>query len=386
MIRLQLLPELAKKIIHEVESVMTEQLIVVGGQGIIIASTDKNRIGSFHEGATIVMKSGHKLYISDEDAKRLKGVKPGINLPIYYNKKVIGVIGITGTPSVVEPYAELLRRMTELIIREAQQKEKEEWETRGLEAFFYEWIHIQDVDQEFIDRGQILGVSVEIPYICVLFQVDVHHRDEVLREAQSLMTDFFQRSFERDPTDFFIRWGNGQFILIKNAKNNNSPTKLSRELAKWHQYFKKHYGINLAVGVGKTFEPFKMNHTYNEAKKALKVAQKHLEIVYYENLLLDIVLEEISAKTRQEFIDRILSEIQSDQELLETIHIYYKHQLSIKDSADALHIHINTLHYRLNQIKELTGINPKCPEGITLFLIALSLLKLDNHSINQDPN
>lgn len=80
---------------------------------------------------------------------------------------------------------------------------------------------------------------------------------------------------------------------------------------------KKHYGINLAVGVGKTFEPFKMNHTYNEAKKALKVAQKHHEIVYYENLLLDIVLEEISAKTRQEFIDRILSEIQSDQELLE---------------------------------------------------------------------
>ncbi len=140
----------------------------------------------------------------------------------------------------------------------------------------------------------------------------------------------------------------------------------------------------MAVGVGKTIEPFKMNHTYNEAKKALKVAQKHHEIVYYEDLLLDIVLEEISVKTKHEFINRILSEIQSDQELLETIRVYYKKQLSIKDSADALHIHINTLHYRLNQIKELTGINPKCPEGITLFLIALSLLKLDNHPINED--
>lgn len=82
---------------------MTEHLIVVNGQGIIIASTDKNRIGSFHEGATLVMKSGHRLHITERDAKRLKGVKPGINLPIYYNKKVIGVIGITGTPSVVEP-------------------------------------------------------------------------------------------------------------------------------------------------------------------------------------------------------------------------------------------------------------------------------------------
>ncbi|TMN21722.1 hypothetical protein FFL34_06035 [Lentibacillus cibarius] len=38
-----------------------------------------------------------------------------------------------------------------------------------------------------------------------------------------------------------------------------------------------------------------------------------------------------------------------------------------------MHIHINTLYYRLKQIKEMTGINPKEAEGTTLFYIGLCL-------------
>ncbi len=47
-----------------------------------------------------------KLYISKKEAADLKGVKPGINLPISYQGDIIGVIGITGTPEAVEPFAD----------------------------------------------------------------------------------------------------------------------------------------------------------------------------------------------------------------------------------------------------------------------------------------
>ncbi|MEK1832198.1 helix-turn-helix domain-containing protein [Priestia megaterium] len=41
----------------------------------------------------------------------------------------------------------------------------------------------------------------------------------------------------------------------------------------------------------------------------------------------------------------------------------------VEKTAFDLHIHINTLHYRLKQMKELTDIDPKSVKGITLFTL-----------------
>lgn len=48
---------LASKIISEVQQAMKEDIILVDTKGIIISSTEKSRIGTFHEGATIVIKT-----------------------------------------------------------------------------------------------------------------------------------------------------------------------------------------------------------------------------------------------------------------------------------------------------------------------------------------
>jgi carbohydrate diacid regulator len=42
-------PELAEKIVKEVQKLMAEEIIVVNTDGIIMASTNQDRIGTFHE-------------------------------------------------------------------------------------------------------------------------------------------------------------------------------------------------------------------------------------------------------------------------------------------------------------------------------------------------
>src|SRR5690625_2537412 len=111
---MRLVSKLANKIINEVKTLTTENIIVINQEGIIIASTDQTRVGLAHEGSRIVMDTKRKLYITHQMASELEGVKPGINLPIFFKSEVIGVIGITGIPTDVEPFAELIRRMTEL--------------------------------------------------------------------------------------------------------------------------------------------------------------------------------------------------------------------------------------------------------------------------------
>lgn len=46
-----LFPDLANKIVREVRRLITENIIIINIQGVIIASTDTERIGQFHEGA-----------------------------------------------------------------------------------------------------------------------------------------------------------------------------------------------------------------------------------------------------------------------------------------------------------------------------------------------
>ncbi len=66
-------------------------------------------MGVVDEGAFLVCQEKQKRIITKEDEGKLKGVKAGINLPVFFHGDVIGVIGITGDPANVSPYGELLK-------------------------------------------------------------------------------------------------------------------------------------------------------------------------------------------------------------------------------------------------------------------------------------
>ncbi|MFC0473580.1 PucR family transcriptional regulator [Halalkalibacter kiskunsagensis] len=65
-----------------------------------------------------------------------------------------------------------------------------------------------------------------------------------------------------------------------------------------------------------------------------------------------------------------LAKLMDEPDLLSTLQAYFDHQLSIKATASSLHIHINTLHYRLKRVQELSGCSIKETKGlVTLFIV-----------------
>ena len=89
---------------------LTEEIIIAQTNGTIIAATDPARVGQFHEGAYLTSVEGQKRILTKDDQQHMKGVKAGINLPIYFKQEVIGVIGMTGDPVHVSPFGEILRK------------------------------------------------------------------------------------------------------------------------------------------------------------------------------------------------------------------------------------------------------------------------------------
>ena len=372
-----LLPELAVKIVREVEQVLAEEIIVVDTEGIIIASTENNRIGSFHEGAYSVIKTADKLYIDDQLAQSLEGVRVGINMPIIFNSSVIGVIGITGQPRVVEPFAEIIRKMTELIIQEAYYSQQLEWKTRGLESFFYEWVNSKDIDADFLERGRMLGVPVDRRHVCCLLQIDDGSLNSTEADwIQRDLFDLFRQFFTRED-DLIIRWGQGRYLLLKSCGMEINREQMTYLLGELQRSFQYKYDAVLYAGIGKTIGTTVIEQSYKEAKKALKVAQKKNHIIFYEDLMLEVVLEEVPVDMQQEFVNRILGPLMGQEDLIETIRMYIRQNQSIKKTAEQLHLHINSLHYRLNQIRQLTGIDPKETEGLVLYYLAINFYGVD---------
>ena len=101
-----------------------------------------------------------------------------------------------------------------------------------------------------------------------------------------------------------------------------------------------------------------MNLSYEQALQALSVSLE-TKIVFNEDLRLEMCLQDISAETREQFLKRTIENLLSSPELMHTLRLFIDYNQSYKQTAQQLHIHINTLHYRLKKIEEYTGLDPK---------------------------
>lgn len=103
---------------------------------------------------------------------------------------------------------------------------------------------------------------------------------------------------------------------------------------------------------------------------------EHDQIIDYKHVLFSKVLYELSDTKRQDII-QVYHDIYPvhllNEELTETIHGFFTHNLNITDTANALFLHRNTLVYRLNKIHTLTHLDIRQFDDATKMKILLSL-------------
>ena len=143
----------ATDLIREISSVIDYDINIMDENGIIMASTDPLRPGQFHEGAHLVIKENLRelpVYYDDEYA----GCKKGINLPLFSDDNIIGVVGITGEVSETSRYARIIKKVTEILVKDfetIQQKDKKE---HARMLFISNWINDELDDPDHLAENQ----------------------------------------------------------------------------------------------------------------------------------------------------------------------------------------------------------------------------------------
>lgn len=151
-------PKFAQSLVDIVASELKKNVNITDDRGVILASFSKERVGQVHEAAAQRLTSGNiqEFSVSAEDEVRFRGVRRGVNVPIIFDDRCVGVIGVTGDPETAAPYARLAARFVEAALESNANREKlmiALKEKRELQTIFVnKMISIQEEERKKISR------------------------------------------------------------------------------------------------------------------------------------------------------------------------------------------------------------------------------------------
>ena len=145
---------------------------------------------------------------------------------------------------------------------------------------------------------------------------------------------------------------------------------------------------NAIVGIGVCVTGIKeLAKSFKEAQVALevgKVFDTERSIISYENLGIARLIYQLPTTLCDMFLKEIFKKgsIDSlDQETLFTIQKFFENNLNVSETSRKLFVHRNTLVYRLEKIKKLTGLDLREFDDAIVFKVALMV----NRYLNSTP-
>jgi carbohydrate diacid regulator len=101
-------------------------------------------------------------------------------------------------------------------------------------------------------------------------------------------------------------------------------------------------------------------------------------VFVYRNLLLERFLSDVSPELGANYNARIFNRKTArlfNDEMIHTIETFFDNSLNLSETARKLYIHRNTLVYRLEKIRKLTGLDLREFEHAITFKVALMVKK-----------
>ncbi|MDN4525550.1 CdaR family transcriptional regulator [Fictibacillus fluitans] len=348
--------ELANEIVERTMKILNQNINVMNNEGVIIGSGESERMNQIHDGALLVLQKGESVEIDSRKAGEMKGAKPGINLPIRFNNQIVGVIGITGEPEDIKHYAQLVKMAAELVLEQSFLLERVQWKQRMQSEIVNLLISEEQVDEERTkERAALLGIHLEKPRTVLLLK-SLNSEDISNHTLARLV------QYEMENTALTGITFNNEVVVLKETgivHSKESINILSKRL-------QKAVGEDVLLGWGQPARNLnEIKISFRQAKKAIQVGVKlkpALRYYDYEDFQLEILLSKLVQNEHEQqifgFYERLLDRGRKG-ELTDTLEAYFREGGELNKIAESLFIHRNTLRYRLDKIKELTGKDPR---------------------------
>ncbi len=347
----------ATELIREISSVIDYDINIMDENGVILASTDKERVGQFHEGAHLVIRQNLKelpVYYDDE----YEGCRQGINLPLFSDGNIIGVVGITGDVSETGRYARLIKKVTEILIKDFDMIQRNNKREHSRTLFINSWLNNElESPLQLTETLAKYNISPDSPITAALVRSS---------RGSRAVHDFIDSRI--DKAHILTGYSSSYGILIGNF---DSADKFRKHLL---NCFTSEFSQNdYTIAIGTTFPDCReASRSFYQARKVMEIPDVQCGIFLYDEMLLNIIINSVDIDYKKRFCSIVFKDCKQREieNIIDFINIYYSSNGSINAIAAMLFIHKNTVQYKINKIISRTGLDPRIISDLTVLYLA----------------
>ena len=332
---------------------------VIDGEGVVIACSELSMIGQRWSEHVPVINGASGSMISS-DGKTFKALN-GWGNQFDYAAFAFGDNEISRTVCAMATVA-----------LNAAKSYYEEKHDRG--SFIKDIISDNIMLGDIYMRAKELRVTADVPRGVFLLRS--------LKKGESVPTDIIQAQFPDRQNDFVLSIGEGDVVLIRQMPEGSGIKELNKIATSVEESLRSGGESTVVVGIGTIATHLRdLAKSYKEAQIAIevgKVFDTEKYVINYENLGIGRLIYQLPTTLCEMFLQEVFKKNPIDaldKETLFTIHKFFENNLNVSETARKLFVHRNTLVYRLEKIKKLTGLDLREFDHAIIFKVALMVKK-----------
>jgi carbohydrate diacid regulator len=212
-------------------------------------------------------------------------------------------------------------------------------------------------------------------------QTDTPRGVIVVRHGATLdlsAVELLQDTFPDKQRDFIFSVNNNDIVLVKEIPETAESDYLFKFAETIEQKLRNELALKCIVGIGTQARHLReLSERYKEAIIAIdvgRVFESAKTIISYENLGIGRLIYQLPTTLCEIFLSEVFKKnpIEAlDQETLFTIDKFFENSLNVSETSRKLFVHRNTLVYRLEKIKKITGLDLREFDHAIIFKVAL---------------
>ena len=328
---------------------------VIDSEGCVVSCTDMSLLGErWTDAALKVSNSGEPVVTFSQ-----KTFKSIINSSNFFEYAVF----CTGDDDLARSYC----AMAYVALNDAK--------------VFYEEKHDRGTFVKNIIMDNILPGDIYIRAKELHFSTDAPRAVFLVRQlghGDVATVDVLAGMFPDKLQDFVLSINETDIAVVKQITAATTDEDLNKIARNIEDTLKNELFITTVIGIGTVAEHLRnLADSYKEAQTAIdvgKVFDTERSILNYENLGIGRLIYQLPTTLCEIFLSEVFKKnsIDSlDQETLFTINKFFENNLNVSETSRKLFVHRNTLVYRLEKIKKLTGLDLRQFDHAIVFKVAL---------------
>ena len=332
---------------------------VVDEQGFVIACSELSMIGSHLDDMQVAMgEDQEQIFVS--------------SVRTY---KLLGVVGSRFDYAVFVSGHDEAARSICILAAVAMGEARINYEEKHNKATFVKNIISDNIlPGDVYVRAKELHFVTDVPRVVLLIRQVEHTDVAALEVVQNLFPDR-QRDFVLSVTETDI-------VVIRELTGEAGADDVGELARQIENTVRSELSVKTVIGIGSTaYHLRELADRYKEAQVAIevgKVFDTEKTIINYENLGIGRIIYQLPTTLCEMFLSEVFKKnpIETlDDDTLETINKFFENNLNVSETSRKLYVHRNTLVYRLEKIKKLTGLDLREFDHAIVFKVAMMVKK-----------